>query len=96
MELFASSELDRDEWIDVIRKYSVQSSIENAYIKSSKLGSGILKFLVLKLHLGDATVFVSRRVICNCLQMHRAQYGKRVGGEGNCEEECLPTRNQRP
>ena len=29
--LYASSELDRDEWFNAIRQYSVNSSIENSY-----------------------------------------------------------------
>jgi hypothetical protein len=44
--LYAPSELDRDEWVDVIRKYSTQSNIENGYDftrdNSSKLGEGKL------------------------------------------------------
>mmetsp|Transcript_63219 Transcript_63219/g.169033 ORF Transcript_63219/g.169033 Transcript_63219/m.169033 type:complete len:445 (-) Transcript_63219:87-1421(-) len=42
--LFAPTELERDEWIDVIRKYSTQSLITNTYEfsrdKNSKLGEG--------------------------------------------------------
>ena len=38
--LFAMSDLDREEWIDAIRKYCTQSNIENTYLKSSKLGAG--------------------------------------------------------
>jgi hypothetical protein len=42
--LYAPSELERDEWIDVVRKYSAQSNIENAYEiprdANSKLGEG--------------------------------------------------------
>jgi serine/threonine protein kinase len=44
--LYAPSELDRDEWVAVIRKYSAQSNIENGYEftrdNSSKLGEGKL------------------------------------------------------
>jgi hypothetical protein len=42
--LYAPSELDREEWINVVRKYSAQSNIENAYEiprdANSKLGEG--------------------------------------------------------
>ena len=42
--LYAPSELERDEWVAVIRKYSTQSNIENGYEftrdNASKLGEG--------------------------------------------------------
>ena len=48
--LYAPTALERDEWVDVIRKYSTQSNIENAYDftrdSSSKLGEGVLDLFV--------------------------------------------------
>ena len=42
--LYAPTALERDEWVDVIRKYSTQSNIENGYEftrdSASKLGEG--------------------------------------------------------
>ena len=43
-QFYAPTELERDEWVYVIRKYSTQSNIENAYKftrdATSKLGEG--------------------------------------------------------
>jgi hypothetical protein len=55
--LYAPSELDRDEWVDVIRKYSTQSNIENGYDftrdNSSKLGEGKLIHQNFHMHVNE-------------------------------------------
>ena len=88
--LYAPSELERDEWVDVIRKYATQSNIKNSYDfshdSSSKLGEGVLHER--SAYIVSCLIFCIVRLFRNCVQGCRPEHREGLGAKRNLEIGC--------